>query len=256
MSFAAVHVVPTSMTMSFFCKHLIAKVLILSMVLVSSFVFGEANDAEQSWLIRTFGESLEMPNGKTISPTELEGKMLGLYFSGQGCGWCRRFTPRLLRFRNSLQSLGVPFEVILVSEDGDSSKMAKHIKEEHLPFPAIPYDSIKRIKLIKNKVKPGIPILEVLGKNGEVIVKDGRFHVEREYLLAYFSWRYGLPNISDYVMYFLPQPSHLSYPGGAREFFHKLARLAILCLVVTYAVKGIRHLHNLYASRRRPCANE
>ncbi len=230
--------------------------IMLCLFSMPSFVSGIENKEEQSWLIKTFGNTLEMPDGKTISPEELEGKMLALYFSGYGCSWCHRFTPRLISFRNSLQRKGVPFEVIFVSEDGDSAKMAMHIREEQLPFPAIPYGSIKRIKLIKNKVRPGIPVLEVIGKDGKVIVKDGRFHVEREHILAYVSWRYGLPNISEYVMYFVPQPSSLRYPGGAKEFCRKLARLAILCLVVTYAVKGIRHLFQLYTSRRKPCANE
>jgi len=48
---------------------------------------------------------------------ELEGKLVGLFFSAQWCPSCRQFTPLLKQFYELLKRDGEKFEIVFISRD-------------------------------------------------------------------------------------------------------------------------------------------
>ena len=56
-------------------------------------------------------------NGTAVSTDTFSGKLLGLYFSASWSDPCRKFSPKLVVFRNANEN---EFEVLLVSSDGNA----------------------------------------------------------------------------------------------------------------------------------------
>jgi len=190
------------------------------------------------WLVKYCGEKLELPDGGSVAPETLHGKMVGFYFTSEGCGFCKEFSPKLVKFRNKLVSRGKPFEVVLVSMDETKARMRQMIREYDMPFPAIPHSSIKRRLLSERFHAYGTPILVVVNQNGEIIAKDGRPAVEHEGTLAYLAWRLGLPPISTVIFYFLPTPYQLRCPSPSILLKFRRMGILFLCGLVVWKIVG------------------
>jgi nucleoredoxin len=50
---------------------------------------------------------------------DLEGKLVGLYFSAHGHRMCREFTPKLVEFYKVLKEKGENFQVVMISLDNE-----------------------------------------------------------------------------------------------------------------------------------------
>ena len=75
--------------------------------------------ADDGWQRRLFGDELTDATGAKVPVARLEGKLVGLYFSAHWCPPCRRFTPRLVDFRDRLGKES-PLEIVFVSCDRDA----------------------------------------------------------------------------------------------------------------------------------------
>jgi len=107
-----------------------------------------------------------------VKVTNLEGKVVGLYFSASWCGPCHRFTPKLVEAYAELSSKNADFEVVFVSADKDEESFCKYFSG--MPWLAIPFsDSTTRHQINELFNVKGIPHLVVLDKNGEVANDKG-----------------------------------------------------------------------------------
>lgn len=103
--------------------------------------------------------------------SELNGKIVGLYFSASWCGPCRNFTPKLCEVYNELLSKG-DFEVVFVSADEDEESFNGYFSK--MPWLAVPFsDSATRERLDQHFSVRGIPYLVILDAAGNVRTKGG-----------------------------------------------------------------------------------
>ena len=75
----------------------------LSVLLITKVVASDEKEEESDVII--IPETLLNIDGESVSSDQLKNKYIGLYFSASWCGPCRKFTPRLVEFRNRFLSL-------------------------------------------------------------------------------------------------------------------------------------------------------
>ena len=110
-------------------------------------------------------------SGEQVAKDVLGKKYVGLYFSASWCGPCRKFTPKLIEFRNKFSE---EFEVILVGGDGSAKAQANYMKKYSMPWLAIQNQSAEAKHATKVAKVEFIPYLVVLDEKGEIITKDGK----------------------------------------------------------------------------------
>jgi len=110
-------------------------------------------------------------NGKRVGKYEMaeEPTHYAFYFSAHWCPPCRAFTPKLVSFYNEQAGKKKQFEIILVSSDNSEDEMEEYIKTESMPWPAIAYRSLERMKEIQKYSGNGIPCLVLVDREGKVL---------------------------------------------------------------------------------------
>jgi len=109
--------------------------------------------------------------GKTIKKyvMESEPEHYAFYFSAHWCPPCRAFTPELVKFYNAQEGRKKQFEIIFVSSDQDENQMEEYIKGDSMPWPAVNFRSVDRMKEIKKYAGTGIPCLVLVDREGKVL---------------------------------------------------------------------------------------
>ncbi|MEC8243869.1 MAG: thioredoxin-like domain-containing protein [Verrucomicrobiota bacterium] len=116
-------------------------------------------------------ESLLNVLGQKVSAERIAEKYVGLYFSASWCGPCRKFTPKLIEFRNKHSE---EFEVILVGGDGSAKAQANYMKKYGMPWLAMENQSLEAKHASKVSDVEFIPFLVVLDKEGNIVTKAGK----------------------------------------------------------------------------------
>lgn len=130
----------------------------------------------------------------------LSGKrVIGLYFSADWCGPCRKFTPELVAFYNKMnERFGRKdeFEIVWVSRCRDMNSFQQYFT--HMNWLAIPQEvaqgSVGKKLSEMYKVK-GIPTLVLLDEVGQVITTDARNKLPRDKAGLGFPWRHPIANL-------------------------------------------------------------
>jgi nucleoredoxin len=65
-------------------------------------------------------------DGSVLTTADLEGKVVGLYFSAHWCAPCRQFTPLLAEKYRELVAAGAGFEIVFISSDRDQTAFDEH----------------------------------------------------------------------------------------------------------------------------------
>lgn len=109
--------------------------------------------------------------GKRVGKYEMaeEPEYYAFYFSAHWCPPCRSFTPKLVSFYNEQPGKKKQFEIIFVSNDNDENQMEEYIKGDSMPWPAIAYRSVPRMKEILKYAGRGIPCLVLVDREGKVL---------------------------------------------------------------------------------------
>ena len=116
-------------------------------------------------------ETLINSSGEQVEKEVLEKKFVGLYFSASWCGPCRKFTPKLIEFRNKFAD---QFEVILVGGDGSAKAQANYMKKYSMPWLAIKNQSTEAKHASKVAAVEFIPYLVILDEKGEIVTRNGK----------------------------------------------------------------------------------
>lgn len=129
--------------------------------------------ADQSTLIKLFGDELLSKDGKKSTLDALEGASgVAIYFSAHWCPPCRGFTPKFAgQWTETYKDKGM--KVVFVSSDHDQAAFDEYFKE--MPWLALPYENRAAKDALSKKFKvQGIPTLVMLDASGTLITDKAR----------------------------------------------------------------------------------
>lgn len=133
-----------------------------------------------------FPDGLWNAKGEKVEPKVLDGKLVGLYFSGHWCPDCRRFTPRLITFRNLNQA---DIEMVLISHDKSETEMWTYMTTTKMPWVTAGYKT-PAAEALKARFKPSsIPCLVVLSPTGKVVTLEGVPDVQNAPETCLHAWK-------------------------------------------------------------------
>ena len=115
--------------------------------------------------------------------SDLEGKLVGLYFSVHAHRMCGEFTPKLVELYKRLKEKGENFEVVLISLNSEE----KHFKEsfETMPWLALPFKDKSCEKLARYFELRTIPNLVIIGQDGKTLNPNVAELIEEHGIEAY-----------------------------------------------------------------------
>jgi nucleoredoxin len=115
--------------------------------------------------------------GKTVEVAS-DAQVYVLYFGASWCGPCRKFSPGLVRFVSEAAAANPRLAVMLMSGDKEDSDMLEYMKEEKMPWPAMPLARLQQTPLFLSQSAGYIPHLVVLDRYGLVLassVENGQY---------------------------------------------------------------------------------
>jgi nucleoredoxin len=118
--------------------------------------------------------------GRRVSKYEIETEpeYYAFYFSASWCPPCKVFTPNLISFYKENPGAKKTFEVILVSRDNSEAAMEAYMTDDAMPWPAIRFRDIDRLKEVTRYAGSGIPCLVLVDRQGKVISDS---YVDKQY---------------------------------------------------------------------------
>lgn len=96
--------------------------------------------SDSSALNELVGDSLQTQDAET-STSNVQGDVIGLYFSASWCGPCQRWTPQLAQFYKNFAHRpgnGGKFEVVFISADKSEADALAYYREK-MPWLMLPY---------------------------------------------------------------------------------------------------------------------
>ena len=127
-------------------------------------------------------------SGNEIPTESLRGKIVALYFSAQWCVPCKKFTPKLIEFRERHNADN--FEVVFMSLDRSPEQKSAYMKEAGMNWLTAPGQGTPEINHIMDYYKlAGVPSLIVFGPRGKVITTEGRDDVTNSPGNALAKWQ-------------------------------------------------------------------
>ncbi|XVE56209.1 hypothetical protein DITRI_Ditri03aG0219400 [Diplodiscus trichospermus] len=98
---------------------------------------------------------------KRVKISDLEGKVIGIYFSANWYQPCRNFNQVLIDVYEQLKSNGSYFEIVFVSSDENLDAFNSY--RESMPWLSIPFSDLQKKKALNRKFEvEGIPCLIIL----------------------------------------------------------------------------------------------
>ena len=164
------------------------RLLVLFIALLGAFCVVADDKGGSAWIEELLGKELTNAKGEKISSAELNGKIIGLYFSAHWCPPCRQFTPKLVKFRDKLASDNKNFEIVFISSDRTADDMAGYMNDTNMKWLALPFGSPFKKKAASKYGITGIPTLIILGTDGKTITANGRGDVTRHPENAFNMW--------------------------------------------------------------------
>ncbi|CAJ1940139.1 unnamed protein product [Sphenostylis stenocarpa] len=132
----------------------------------------EAAQTLESILVSEDRDFVIGKDGVQIPVSELEGKVVLLYFSAHWCPPCRAFLPKLIDAYHKIKAKGNALEVVFISSDRDQASFDEFFGE--MPWLALPFgDSRKQFLSRKFRVS-GIPMLVAIGSSGKTSTTEAR----------------------------------------------------------------------------------
>ncbi|EEF37006.1 nucleoredoxin, putative [Ricinus communis] len=141
------------------------------------------NQTLSSILVSSSRDFLISKDGTKIPVSELEGKMVGLYFSVHSHRLCLDFTPRLEEVYKKLKEKGEKFEVVLISMDYDENNFKQGL--ETMPWLALPFEDKSRERLARYFELSALPTLVIIGEDGKTLNKNVAELIEGHGIQAY-----------------------------------------------------------------------
>nr|GEW57873.1 probable nucleoredoxin 2 [Tanacetum cinerariifolium] len=111
------------------------------------------------------------PTGAQIKISDLEDKIVGIYFSANWYPQCQSFTKLLIKVYEQIKEKeGKEFEIIFVSSDEDLNAFNNYY-ESYMPWLAIPFSDLETKKALNKRFDvEGIPCLIILQPDDDTFV--------------------------------------------------------------------------------------
>ncbi|GAV61030.1 C1_3 domain-containing protein/Thioredoxin_8 domain-containing protein [Cephalotus follicularis] len=122
-------------------------------------------------------------DGKQVPVSELEGKIVGLYFSLSLYNSCVKFTPKLVDVYEKLKAKGENFEIVLISLDDEEETFQQGFGS--MPWLALPFKDKSREKLARYFELSTVPTLVIIGPDGKTVHSNVAETIEEHGSLAY-----------------------------------------------------------------------
>ncbi|XP_015894781.2 probable nucleoredoxin 1 [Ziziphus jujuba] len=141
------------------------------------------NQSLSSVLVSNSTDYLISNNGDRVLVSELEGKMVGLYFSMNSFSPSLEFTPMLVEFYKKLKEKGHDFEIVLISLDHDEEQFKQGF--ETMPWLALPFNVMNSQKIARYFDLGTLPTLVIIGQDGKTLKRNVAELIEEHGVLAY-----------------------------------------------------------------------
>jgi hypothetical protein len=129
----------------------------------------KAGPAVRAYLKKLFPEGLIDKDGKAVNLSDLNGKVVGIFFASRSNKRSRRFTNTLMNLRDENKDI---FEVVFVSKDDSESDKTKFMTDKEMKWPTVKFNG-DCSKNLNTKFKPSnVPSLIIISKSGEIINND------------------------------------------------------------------------------------
>jgi nucleoredoxin len=129
-------------------------------------------------LRQLLGDNFIKADGSSVKADALEGKTLGVYFSGKWCAPCQQFTPVLKEAYEALQAQGKDFEVVYVSSDKTADEFNAYLAE--MPWLAVPFEGKAKSLIAAVLGVRALPTLLIYDENDKLITIDGRMELAKD----------------------------------------------------------------------------
>ena len=126
-------------------------------------------------------------SGDEVSSSTVTAPVVCFYFSAHWCPPCKTFTPQLAKLYNEWNSKEKQIEIIFVTSDRDEDSWREYFKS--MPWLAVPFGDSRIADLKKACSVKYIPMLCVIGKDGKVLLEDGRGSIEDKGADALSEWK-------------------------------------------------------------------
>ncbi|XP_020539218.1 probable nucleoredoxin 1 isoform X2 [Jatropha curcas] len=141
------------------------------------------NQTISSILVSSSRDYLISNEGTKIPVSDLQGKMVGLYFSAYPHRLCLEFTPKLVEIYKKLKEKGENFEIVLISIDYDEKDFKQSF--EKMPWLALPFQDKGREKLARYFELSALPSLVIIGEDGKTLNQNVAELIEDHGIEAY-----------------------------------------------------------------------
>jgi thiol-disulfide isomerase/thioredoxin len=101
-----------------------------------------------------------------------EKKIFALYFGASWCPPCHAFSPDFVKFLNDAMPRHPELAVVMLSNDQQPGPMLGYMKEEKMPFPAVPLTELNRSTLLLNYAAKMIPELVIVDRFGKQLASN------------------------------------------------------------------------------------
>jgi nucleoredoxin len=114
-------------------------------------------------------------SGRATDPAGLdETQVFALYYGASWCPPCRAFSPELVKFVHRVGPANPRLTVVLVSSDKTDAAMFGYMKEEQMPWVALPREQLTKSPALVAYTKGGIPQLVIVDRQGTVLADSYR----------------------------------------------------------------------------------
>ncbi|KAF8408258.1 hypothetical protein HHK36_007407 [Tetracentron sinense] len=137
----------------------------------------------KSILVSPSRDFLISNDGKQVPVMELEGKMVGLYFTLSSFRSSLEFTPKLIELYEKLKERGESFEVVLIPLDEDEESFNECFGG--MPWLALPVKDKTCEKLVRYFELSTLPTLVIIGPDGKTLNSNVAEVVEEHGVQAY-----------------------------------------------------------------------
>ncbi|KAK7313094.1 hypothetical protein VNO77_37494 [Canavalia gladiata] len=115
--------------------------------------------------------------------SELEGKIVGLYFCLSSHRSCSDFTPQLVEVYEKLKTKGENFEIVRIPLDEDEESFKKGLNS--VPWLSLPFKDKICEKLVRYFELSGLPTLVIIGSDGKTLHSNVAEGIEDHGIAAY-----------------------------------------------------------------------
>lgn len=141
------------------------------------------NQSLRTLLVTHSRDFLISNDGNKVLVSELEGKMVALYFCVSSFRSCREFTPKLMDIYKKLKEIGENFEVVVISLDDEEQSYKQGL--ENTSFLALPFKDKSCEKLVHYFELQKLPTVVIIGPDGKTLNLNVAELLEEHGILAY-----------------------------------------------------------------------